>query len=177
MTSRARQALLRAALWGTLGAIVFTGCAPAIGDSCSTNLDCSVTGERVCDLARPNGACTVLGCEADNCPDDAVCVRWRPDPSRLSFTACMKRCNQDSQCREGDGYRCMSAEMITTTPEMGVSIAEVVDLEREDELGVHAQSILLLEVLAVLAHVQAEVVETFAFNYKIDKVVRFVLGE
>ena len=108
------------------------GCTPAIGDSCSTAFDCSVNGDRTCDLARPSGSCTVFGCEADNCPDDSVCVRWRPDPSRLSFTACMRRCEEDSNCRFDDGYRCMAAEEILATPEGGDVIAELVDQERTD---------------------------------------------
>lgn len=110
------------------------GCAPAIGDSCDTALDCSINGDRQCDLGRPNGACTVFGCEADNCPDDSVCVRWRPDPSRLSFTACMRRCEEDTNCRVDEGFACMAAAEIGTTPEGGDAIAEVVDLERPDEM-------------------------------------------
>ena len=109
------------------------GCTPAIGDSCNTAFDCSVSGDRQCDLARPNGACTIFGCEPDNCPENSVCVRWRPDPSRLSFTACMRRCNQDSNCRVDSGYLCMAAEEIGTTAEGGEPIAEVIDLERTDE--------------------------------------------
>jgi len=107
-----------------------SACAPAVGDSCNTAFDCSVNGDRQCDLARPNGACTVFSCEADTCPDDGVCVRWRPDPSRLTFTACMRRCENDSNCRQDEGYRCMGAEEITITPEGGAVVAEVVDEER-----------------------------------------------
>lgn len=121
-------------LWIAAAALaVIAGCAPAIGDSCGASFDCSVNGDRVCDVARPGGACTVYGCEADNCPDQAVCVRWRPDPTRLSFTACMQRCEQDSDCRMDDGYRCMSVDMITTTPDGGEPIAETVDQMREDD--------------------------------------------
>ena len=110
-------------------AALASACAPAIGDSCNAAFDCSINGDRQCDLARPNGACTVFGCEADTCPDDAVCVRWRPDPSRLTFTACMRRCEEDSGCRTGDGYRCFAAEELTITPEGGDAVAEVVDEE------------------------------------------------
>lgn len=109
------------------------GCAPAIGDSCGASFDCSVNGDRVCDVARPGGACTVYACEADNCPDEAVCVRWRPDPTRLSFTACMQRCEVDENCRMDEGYRCKSVAEITTTPEGGEPIAELVDEMRDDE--------------------------------------------
>ncbi|HJL17849.1 MAG TPA: hypothetical protein RMH99_19445 [Sandaracinaceae bacterium LLY-WYZ-13_1] len=111
------------------------GCAPSIGDSCNGSLDCSVNGDRTCDRGRPNGACTVYGCEPDTCPDDSVCVRWRPDPSRLSFTACMRRCEDDGSCRVDEGYHCRSAcEVQPVEPESGppdcaeeTAIAEVVD--------------------------------------------------
>jgi hypothetical protein len=109
------------------------GCSPSIGDPCNTALDCSISGERTCDLARPGGACTVFACEPDTCPDDAVCVRWRPDPSRLSFTACMRSCEEDGDCRVDDGYLCLSDEMIGTTEAGGDPIAEVIDEERMDQ--------------------------------------------
>ena len=89
------------------------GCAPSIGDSCGNRLDCSINGDRECDSTRPGGACTVLGCEADTCPDDAVCVRFRPEPSRLTFTACMRVCQDDGNCRFDDGYRCVSPPGVT----------------------------------------------------------------
>lgn len=114
-------------------AVLALGCAPSIGDSCRTELDCSINGDRQCDLARPGGACTVFSCEADTCPDDAVCVRWRPEPSRLSFTACMRRCNGDGDCRTDEGYRCLAAEEIGQTPEDPEPIAHVIDVDRGDE--------------------------------------------
>lgn len=104
-----------------------TACAPSIGDSCNTAFDCSINGDRQCDLARPNGSCTVFSCEADNCPDDAVCVRWRPDPSRLTFTACMRLCQEDGNCRVDESYRCMGADEVLLTSEGGPIAAEVVD--------------------------------------------------
>ncbi len=125
---RARMRSLLAV--AALAAASIAGCAPAIGDSCNTGFDCSINGDRTCDLARPNGACTVFSCEADTCPDDAVCVRWRPDPSRLTFTACMKRCENDGNCRVDEGYRCMAADDLRTTVEGGDPVAEVIDEER-----------------------------------------------
>ncbi|MGE0784900.1 MAG: hypothetical protein AB7S26_04365 [Sandaracinaceae bacterium] len=106
------------------------GCAPSIGDSCNNALNCSINGDRQCDLTRPSGACTVFGCEADTCPDDAVCVRWRPDPSRLTFTACMRRCDSDNNCRIDEGYMCFAASELDT--ENG-PLAEVIDLDRMDD--------------------------------------------
>ena len=52
------------------------------------------------------------------------------------------------------------------------------DIQREDELGVLTQSILLGEVLAALPHLRAEFVQSCAaFDDKIDRVVRLVLAE
>ncbi|MBX3269231.1 MAG: hypothetical protein KF729_03165 [Sandaracinaceae bacterium] len=105
-------------------------CAPAIGDSCTSDFNCSISLDRRCDRARPGGACTIFGCEADTCPNDALCVRWRPEPSRLTFTACMAACEQDGDCRVDDGYRCLAADDIRETAEGGDVVAEVVDVER-----------------------------------------------
>ncbi|MFT5353151.1 MAG: hypothetical protein ACI9KE_000349 [Polyangiales bacterium] len=81
------------------------GCAPAIGDDCGTSADCSVNGDRICDLAYPGGYCTVAGCEAGTCPDESVCVEWRFSPDRTAVTFCMATCGGDGDCR-GD-YACM----------------------------------------------------------------------
>jgi len=99
------------------------GCSPAIGDSCGTAFDCSINGDRQCDATQPEGVCTVFGCEADTCPDEAVCVRWRPDPSRLTFTGCQKRCEGDGDCRVDQGYRCLAASDILTTATGGDVVA------------------------------------------------------
>lgn len=114
------------------------GCAPAIGGSCNTSFDCSINGDRQCDTTQPGGVCTVFGCEADTCPDDAVCVRWRPEPSRLTFNACMKRCATDADCRVDQGYVCLEAGDILTTETGGDVVAEVIDEERMD--GTRSQS-------------------------------------
>ena len=114
-------------------AAIAPGCTPVIGDGCNTSTDCSINGDRSCDLARPGGSCTVFACESGNCPDNAVCVRWRPDPSRLSFTACMRTCTVDANCRVDQGYRCLGADELLATPEGGDPIAEVVDTDRADE--------------------------------------------
>lgn len=127
LRARMRSLWIIVALFA-LGALA-PGCAPQIGASCSTGFNCSINGDRQCDIASPNGVCTVFSCEADTCPDSAVCVRWRPEPSRLTFTACMKRCQSDGDCRVDEGYRCMAAEDILTTSEGGDVVAEVVDLE------------------------------------------------
>ena len=91
----------------------------------NTATDCSINGDRVCDTARPGGACTIFGCDSNTCPDDAICVRFRPEPARLSLTACMRRCDDNGGCRVTDGYRCLGAADLDEG-----SLAEVVDADR-----------------------------------------------
>lgn len=56
------------------------GCASDIGDACSTNLDCSTVGDRICDTAQKDGYCTVAGCGPVTCSEGAVCVLFFPAP-------------------------------------------------------------------------------------------------
>ncbi|MBX7196130.1 MAG: hypothetical protein K1X94_29005, partial [Sandaracinaceae bacterium] len=56
-----------------------SACTPRIGDGCSSSTNCSINGDRDCDLTQPHGACEVFDCQADQCPDDAVCTRFHPD--------------------------------------------------------------------------------------------------
>jgi len=98
------------ALLALLGFVV-GGCQPGIGDSCGSSTDCSPTGERQCDLAQPGGYCTVVGCNADLCPDGAICVEWRFIPSRTAETWCMKPCGSDGDCRTA--YLCALPSQIT----------------------------------------------------------------
>jgi len=78
---------------GILGLIAITplsACTSKVGDSCSSNQDCSPTGALICDLSKPGGYCTVQGCNQRDCPDDGICVSFYPidflstscDPSR-----------------------------------------------------------------------------------------------
>jgi hypothetical protein len=90
-------------------AVISVGCSPEIGDDCSSSLDCSTQNNRVCDRQQPGGYCTLNGCENDSCPDDAICVTFRPEPQRLSSTWCMAACDEDSDCRDDQGYVCHSA--------------------------------------------------------------------
>lgn len=55
------------------------GCGDQIGDSCQIASDCSPTGGRICDQTSPDGYCTVIGCDFDTCPEEAVCVRFFPN--------------------------------------------------------------------------------------------------
>lgn len=84
------------------------GCSPAIGDSCSSSLDCSVQGDRICDLASPRGYCTIPNCEASECPDEGACIEFFSEPQRLTRTYCMRKCSSDGDCRTDQGYRCRS---------------------------------------------------------------------
>lgn len=92
------------------------GCAPAIGDECTTSADCSQSGERLCDVTQLNGYCTIFNCEPGGCPDEAVCVVFNSqestvpecaDASRLSRfqrSFCMATCDSNDDCRSG--YTC-----------------------------------------------------------------------
>ncbi len=96
------------------------GCLPKIGDHCTTSLDCSQTGQKICDSTQPAGYCTVFNCEPDNCPDSAACVAFNNnvDPAcashddgqwpRFERTFCVRPCNSDGDCREG--YACVPAQ-------------------------------------------------------------------
>jgi hypothetical protein len=103
-------------------------CAPQIGDPCSNASHCSINGDRLCDTSQPNGACIVFDCQPDRCPDDAVCVRFYPNPPRRAVVACMRRCSGDRDCRTGDGYVCRG---VTELASEGLEV-EIVDRERPD---------------------------------------------
>lgn len=100
-----------------LSLLVF-GCAPEIGDACTTSNDCSANGDRLCDTTQRGGYCTIFNCDPTSCPDDeAICVQFgavlstvgmcpNPQhPSPQSRTFCMKSCSNNGDCR--GGYRCM----------------------------------------------------------------------
>lgn len=115
-----------------LAIVALTGCKQHIGDSCGNSTDCSVTGERQCDLAQPGGYCTVFSCDPDTCPE-GVCVEWRFIPSRTAETWCMKTCNGDGDCRFE--YSCVFPNEITMSggfdpnlPE-DERVARIVDLQ------------------------------------------------
>ncbi len=85
------------------------GCDDEIGDSCSSNIDCSSKGNRLCDTSQPGGYCTVAGCSAGSCPGDSVCVAFYPplalvrecDPATedlLGSDDATDDCAQDERC-------------------------------------------------------------------------------
>lgn len=91
-----------------LAAASAVGCAPAIGDECETALDCSSQGSRQCDRTQPGGYCTIVGCERGTCPEDSVCVKFRPSLERIAATYCMASCEHNNDCRDDEGYKCTS---------------------------------------------------------------------
>ena len=113
--------------------VVLVGCAPQIGDSCGSSGDCSVNGDRICDIAQPDGYCTVQACDPDTCPSEGTCVEWRYDPDRTSETYCMKRCSSDGDCR--DGYLCLAqtAMQLVDPSNPDSTLARVIDLDRDAE--------------------------------------------
>ena len=109
-----------------LAALLGGGCAPEIGDSCETSVDCSVNGDRICDIAAPGGYCTVANCEDGTCPDESLCVEFRFSRERLASSWCMAPCDEDADCRAG--YLCARADEIEGDDMM--PIARVLDESR-----------------------------------------------
>lgn len=67
-----------AAVLVLLAGFGLAGCKSKIGDACRRSTDCSIQGERSCDLSnRVNGRgeCTIEGCGRGTCPDEAACVK------------------------------------------------------------------------------------------------------
>jgi hypothetical protein len=108
-----------------VGLCLLVGCSPEIGDDCSTSVDCSANGDRICDSASPGGYCTVIDCEEDTCPDGAVCVEFRFEPERLASSWCMASCGDDSDCRNDEGYSCVRASSLVDADD--APLARVID--------------------------------------------------
>jgi hypothetical protein len=100
-----------------LAALALSGCTPHIGDRCTLNTDCSIQGTLQCDNSQPGGYCTFFLCQPDSCQDRAACVLLQANvpgcpysdyhsPSRTGRSMCLAQCQQDSDCRTGDGYVC-----------------------------------------------------------------------
>lgn len=106
--------------WSLVASVVLAAlhvaCQPDIGDDCTTSIECSQTGDRICDVTQPGGYCTQFNCEPGNCPDESNCVAFdaRLSPlkecrddngaSRITRAWCMKICESNEDCR--DGYVC-----------------------------------------------------------------------
>ncbi|HEX6277793.1 MAG TPA: hypothetical protein VFZ53_32345 [Polyangiaceae bacterium] len=105
---------------GFVLALFLAACRPEIGDPCETSVDCSPVGDRICDITQePTGYCTIFNCEPDECPEEAVCVKFGNERSPLegcddplgagpyARTYCLKKCKKNNDCRERDGYKCL----------------------------------------------------------------------
>jgi len=95
-----------------LGVLGTWGCKPKIGEDCATSTDCSISGDRLCDVTQPGGYCTVFNCEPNSCPTEAACVAFSEGTCstasvsiRFRRTFCMRACEDDSDCR--GGYPCL----------------------------------------------------------------------
>ena len=126
---------LQAYLPAIAAAFQLLGCQPSIGDHCVQSTDCSTQGDRLCDTSQPNGYCTIFNCRPNTCPSGAGCMLTnaaingcayddRRAPSRLSEQLCLKTCSQDSDCREGEGYACI------TPAEYGILVLDSIPDEK-----------------------------------------------
>ena len=125
---------MRLAITLLLAGVAVSGCKKNIGDACGSSTDCSVTGERQCDLAQPGGYCTVFSCDPDTCPQGA-CVEWRFNPTRTAETWCMKTCDDGVGCRLE--YSCVFPDQITENGGLAPEslpeeerVARIIDLDR-----------------------------------------------
>ncbi len=108
-----------------LAFLLFASCAPQIGDDCSEALDCAVDGTRLCDTTQPGGYCIVSGCRADECPDEAVCVRFGYEARSRTF--CMRTCGSEGDCRAA--YDCVEPAPPPRdgSADPGVVYSEIID--------------------------------------------------
>lgn len=94
--------------WFSLAVCVF-GCKKVIGDPCSVASDCSISGDRQCDITQYDGYCTQAACDPNSCPDNASCVAFDAHASRLERRYCMESCETDDDCRTPE-YHCQLAD-------------------------------------------------------------------
>jgi hypothetical protein len=93
-------------------------CTPKIGDKCQVSTDCSVQGDRLCDVSQPDGYCTQLNCHSASCPPgEGSCVLFESsipgcgfddrafNGSRVARSSCIANCNSNNDCRSG--YACV----------------------------------------------------------------------
>ena len=120
-----RQSMLVFAVCALVSGASF-GCAPKLGDGCTTRADCSVNNDRDCDRSQPGGYCTIENCEPDSCGDEGVCVRFKPDEPRLSSNWCMATCSETGDC-DRDRYVCRSASQLNDDDPGAPRVAEVLE--------------------------------------------------
>lgn len=99
--------------------LTLVACGPEIGDECTDSLDCAVDGTRFCDFTQPGGYCLIVGCRADECPEEAVCVQFGENEQARTF--CMRHCNKNGDCRSN--YVCADPN---PDPELSI-VTEIID--------------------------------------------------
>ncbi len=91
-----------------------SACSRRIGNECKLSTDCSLQGERICDLSyltvdsegMQKGECIIEGCSAGSCPSEAVCVNIYSteflsvacDPEREDRSDGLDDCNANEIC-------------------------------------------------------------------------------
>ncbi len=114
---------MKATFTAILAAVALLGCEAEIGDRCSYDADCSVMMDRNCDQGQPGGYCLVIGCAADECPREAVCVEFTTpcpegtpeqeceqiEPNR-GRTYCLRHCRNGDGCRKN--YSCVAPDSL-----------------------------------------------------------------
>src|SRR5690606_22287100 len=67
-------------------ALALGACQRRIGSACRISTDCSIRGERICDLSylvdangvpdpKGKGECTIEGCTPGSCPKEGACIQ------------------------------------------------------------------------------------------------------
>lgn len=73
-------------LFALLALLALSGCQRKIGAACRVSTDCSIRGDRVCDLShlvdgdgnldpKGKGECTIDACNTSTCPREGTCVQ------------------------------------------------------------------------------------------------------
>jgi hypothetical protein len=121
------------------------GCKPKIGEDCATSTDCSISGDRLCDITQPGGYCTVFNCEPNGCPTEAACVAFSEGTcsapvvsTRFRRTFCVRECEDDGDCR--GGYQCLdlsqdSSRRIVDTNSAGRRICALASVPDKTDAG------------------------------------------
>jgi hypothetical protein len=117
---------------------LFGGCSPRLGDGCHQSTDCSVNGDRACDVAQPGGYCTIVDCSPGGCGDEGYCVRFKPDEPRLARNYCMAKCGDTGDC-DRDAYVCRSINQLNKGYAPDDRVAEIVDKKKNGKVCVVKQ--------------------------------------
>jgi hypothetical protein len=96
-----------AALLLAVALAALAGCSEEIGDECSISSDCSSSGDRICDTSAPGGYCTILGCDHESCPSEAVCIRF------FTATTSNHTCDPDTEDADDGTDACSADELCT----------------------------------------------------------------